>query len=108
MGESAILFYLLCYCFLNLGAFGVISILEQVDNAGSDVKDLRGLWYRRPTLAGLLAFFLLALAGFPPMAGFAAKYYIFYAALQGGHVDLLIISVLTPELDRWFGVRPLV
>ncbi|HEY5003718.1 MAG TPA: NADH-quinone oxidoreductase subunit N, partial [Ktedonobacteraceae bacterium] len=58
LGTGAILFYLLCYAFLNLGAFGVVSILERVDNSGNDVKDLRGLWYRRPVLAGLLAFFL--------------------------------------------------
>src|SRR5947199_57637 len=90
---------------MNLGAFGVISVLEHEDNTGSDASALRGLWYRRPTLAGLLAFFLLALAGFPPMAGFAAKYYIFYAALQGGHVDLLIISVLASVLGMYYYLR---
>ncbi|MBV9691242.1 MAG: NADH-quinone oxidoreductase subunit N, partial [Ktedonobacteraceae bacterium] len=68
-GLAAILFYLLCYTFMNLGAFGIVAILERVDNSGNDVKDLYGLWYRRPMLAGLLAFFLLALAGFPPLAG---------------------------------------
>jgi NADH-quinone oxidoreductase subunit N len=105
LGASAILFYLLCYCFLNLGAFGVISILERADNSGSDVKDLRGLWYRRPILAGLLAFFLLALAGFPPMAGFAAKYYLFYAAIAGGHPELLIIGVLASVLGMYYYLR---
>src|SRR5436305_7751477 len=61
IGISAILFYLLCYTFMNLGAFGVISVLEHEDNTGSDASALRGLWYRRPTLVGVLAFFLLAL-----------------------------------------------
>src|SRR5258707_1311243 len=84
VGISAILFYLLCYTFLNLGAFGVVSILEQTDNSGSSYKDIRGLWYRQPVVAGLLAFFMLALAGFPPMAGFASKDYLFYTSLHGG------------------------
>ncbi|MBV9706890.1 MAG: hypothetical protein JO125_05750, partial [Chloroflexi bacterium] len=101
-GLAAILFYLLCYTFMNLGAFGIVAILERVDNSGNDVKDLYGLWYRRPMLAGLLAFFLLALAGFPPLAGFAAKYYLFYAALQGGHPELLIIGVLASVLGIYY------
>ncbi|HEU5228676.1 MAG TPA: NADH-quinone oxidoreductase subunit N [Ktedonobacteraceae bacterium] len=104
-GISAILFYLLCYTFMNLGAFGVVSILERADNSGNDASDLRGLWYRQPILAGFLAFFLLALAGFPPMAGFAAKYYLFYAALVGGHPELLIIGVLASVLGMYYYLR---
>jgi NADH-quinone oxidoreductase subunit N len=105
LGTGAILFYLFSYAFLNLGAFGVVSILERVDNSGNDVKDLRGLWYRRPVLAGLLAFFLFALAGFPPMGGFAAKYYLFYTALVGGHPELLIIGVLASILGIYYYLR---
>src|SRR5579859_4366071 len=105
LGTAAILFYLLCYTFLNLGAFGAVSMLERADNSGLDAKDLRGLWYRRPVLAGFLAFFLLALAGFPPMAGFAAKYSLFYAAIAGGHPELLIIGVLASVLGIYYYLR---
>ena len=105
IGLSAILFYLLCYTFMNLGAFGVVAVLERTDNTGSRLSEIRGLWYRQPVLAGLLAFFMLALAGFPPMAGFAAKYYIFYAALQSGHPELLIIGVLASVLGMYYYLR---
>lgn len=105
IGMAAILFYLLCYAFMNLGAFGVVSVLERVDNSGNGYSDIRGLWYRQPALAGLLAFFMFALAGFPPMAGFAAKYYIFYAALVGGHAELLIIGVLASVLGMYYYLR---
>jgi len=104
-GLSAILFYLLCYTFLNLGAFGIVSLLERADNSGNDYSDIRGLSYRQPVLAGLLAFFMLALAGFPAMAGFAAKYYLFYAALLGGHPELLIIGVLASVLGMYYYLR---
>src|SRR5579883_1579513 len=77
IGIAAILFYLLCYTFLNLGAFGVSSALEAANAQANNLEEMRGLWYRQPLLAGLLAFFLFSLAGFPPMAGFAAKYYLF-------------------------------
>ncbi len=105
LGLSAILFYLLSYTFLNLGAFGIVSILERADNTGNNLSDIRGLWYRRPVLAGLLAFFMLSLAGFPPMAGFAAKYYLFYVALQSGHPELLIIGVLASVLGMYYYLR---
>jgi NADH-quinone oxidoreductase subunit N len=104
-GIAAVLFYLLCYSFMNLGAFGVISMLERADGTGSGIQDLRGLWQRQPVLAGLLAFFLLALAGFPPMAGFAGKYYMFYTALIGGHPELLIIGVLASVLGMYYYLR---
>ena len=105
VGLSAILFYLFCYAFLNLGAFGIVSVLERADNSGSSLSDIRGLWYRHPLLAALLAFFMLSLAGFPPMAGFAAKYYIFYAALQSGHPELLIIGVLASIFGMYYYLR---
>ncbi len=105
IGLSAILFYLFCYAFLNLGAFGIVSVLERADNSGNSLSDIRGLWYRQPLLAALLAFFMLSLAGFPPMAGFAAKYYIFYAALQSGHPELLIIGVLASVLGMYYYLR---
>src|SRR3989441_9108671 len=105
IGLSAILFYLLCYTFMNLGGFGIVSVLEQADNSGSDYSNIRRLWYRQPVLAGLLAFFMLALAGFPFMAGFAAKYYLFYAALLGGHPELLIIGVLASVLGMYYYLR---
>jgi NADH-quinone oxidoreductase subunit N len=105
IGVSAILFYLLCYAFMNLGAFGIVSLLERADNSGNDAKDIRGLWYRQPVLAGVLAFFMLALAGFPPMSGFAGKYYIFYSALQGGHPELLVIGVLASVLGMYYYLR---
>ena len=102
---ASILFYLLCYTFLNMGAFGIASLLERADNSGNDIQDLRGLWYRRPVLSGFLAFFLLGLAGFPPMAGFAGKYYIFYAALNSGHPELLLIGVLASILGMYYYLR---
>jgi NADH-quinone oxidoreductase subunit N len=105
-GATAILFYLSCYLFLNLGAFGVISLLERQDNGGYENSDLRGLWYRRPIVAGALAFFLISLAGFPPMAGFAAKYYLFYVALNNGHAELMIVGVLASVLGIYYYLRP--
>jgi proton-translocating NADH-quinone oxidoreductase, chain N len=105
VGATAILLYLTCYLFMNTGAFGIISLLERENNTGYQVNNLRGLWYRCPWVAALLALFLISLAGFPPLAGFAGKYYIFYAALVGGHPELLIIGVLASVLGIYYYLR---
>jgi len=107
LGMSAILFYLFCYAFLNIGAFAVISVLERLDGSGTGSAEIRGLWRRQPWLAGLLALFLFGLAGFPPMAGFAAKYYIFYTVLAAGHPELLILGVVASILGMYYYLRPI-
>ena len=59
-----------------------------------ELRDFAGLSKARPGLAALMTVFLLSLGGFPPMAGFIGKWYIFSAAVERGHYSLAIIGVL--------------
>jgi NADH-quinone oxidoreductase subunit N len=104
-GKGAVLFYLLTYAVTNLGAFGVIAVLEASDCANDRVSDYAGLWHERPYLAALMTIFLLSLGGFPPLAGFVAKWYVFTAAIQAGYVGLAIIGVLTSVVSVFFYLR---
>jgi NADH-quinone oxidoreductase subunit N len=82
-GVSAVLFYLIAYLFMNLGAFAVVAFLR--NRTGSeDLSAMRGMIYRSPVLVVALAVFLLSLLGLPPLAGFAAKFQIFAALFQAG------------------------
>ena len=94
-GKGAVLFYLLTYAITNIGAFGVIALLDNADRPNDQVKDYAGLWHDRPGLAVLMTIFLLSLGGFPPMAGFIAKWYVFSAAVKAGYTGLAIVGVLT-------------
>jgi NADH-quinone oxidoreductase subunit N len=69
------------------------------------LRDFAGLWQSRPGLAGLMTVFLLSLGGFPPMAGFIGKWYIFAAAVQEGHYALAIIGVLSSVVSVFFYLR---
>jgi NADH-quinone oxidoreductase subunit N len=104
-GKGAVLFYLLAYAVTNLGAFGVIALLESTDRANDHVRDYAGLWDAHPVLAGLMTMFLLSLGGFPPMAGFIAKWYVFSAAVKAGYTGLAIIGVLTSVVSVFFYLR---
>ncbi|HJZ77371.1 MAG TPA: NADH-quinone oxidoreductase subunit N [Vicinamibacterales bacterium] len=105
IGKGAVLFYLLVYAITNLGAFGVIALLETADRPGDRVADYAGLWNDRPALAALMTIFLLSLGGFPPMAGFIAKWYVFSAAVRAGYTGLAIIGVLTSVVSVFFYLR---
>jgi len=108
VGKGAVLFYLLTYAVTNLGAFGVIALLESAERPGDRVSDYAGLWNERPGLAALMTIFLLSLGGFPPMAGFIAKWYVFTAAMKAGYPGLAIIGVLTSVVSVFFYLRVVV
>jgi len=105
VGKGSLLFYLLVYAVTNLGAFGVISLLEDGDRPNDTVADYAGLWGQHPGLAALMTIFLLSLGGFPPMAGFIAKWYVFSAAVKAGYSGLAIIGVLTSVVSVFFYLR---
>jgi NADH-quinone oxidoreductase subunit N len=52
-----------------------------------------------------MTIFLLSLGGFPPLAGFIAKWYVFSAAVQAGYYWLAIIGVLTSVVSVFFYLR---
>jgi NADH-quinone oxidoreductase subunit N len=105
VGKSAVLFYLLTYAVTNLGAFGIVAVLEDVDAPNDGIADYAGLWTMHPTLALLMTIFLLSLGGFPPLAGFVGKWYIFSAAVAAGYNWLAIIGVLTSVVSVFFYLR---
>lgn len=104
-GQAAILFYLVTYAVTNLGAFGVLAALSSPDRPHDDLRDFAGLWQDRPGLAALLTVFLLSLGGFPPTAGFIAKWYIFNAAVDANQIGLAILGVLTSVVSVFFYLR---
>ena len=104
-GKAAVLFYLLTYAVSNLGALGIVALLGSAQNQHDQLRDFAGLYRSRPGLAGLMTVFLLSLGGFPPLAGFIGKWYIFSAAVQEGHYTLAIIGVLTSVVSVFFYLR---
>ena len=108
IGKGAVLFYLLAYAVTNVGAFGVIALLDNAERPNDQIRDYAGLSNEHPWLAGLMTVFLLSLGGFPPMAGFIAKWYVFSAAIKGGFVWLAIIGVLTSVVSVFFYLRVVV
>jgi NADH-quinone oxidoreductase subunit N len=95
LGLRYAIYYLTAYAFMNLGAFAVAAAVSTEDEQGSRLTNYRGLGRRRPYLAAAMTFFLLAMAGLPPTAGFLGKILILSTSVGAGYVwmgALLIVG----------------
>lgn len=107
-GTSGILFYMLSYAFMNIGAFAVIVLVGKQGEPNGTVMDFAGLGQKRPLLAAAMALFLFSLAGMPPTAGFIGKFYLFSGAVQEGYIWLAIIGVLNSAASVYYYLRVMV
>ncbi len=101
---TALIYYLVVYTVTNLGAFGVLALIEE-KVGGTDLSDLNGVGRRAPGLALMLTVFVLSLAGIPPLSGFFAKFYVFIAAWQEGAKWLVIFAVFNTIISLFYYLR---
>ncbi|MCS6988944.1 MAG: NADH-quinone oxidoreductase subunit N [Chloroherpetonaceae bacterium] len=103
-GYGAALYYSLVYSLMNIGAFGVIALIER-HREGVNAADYAGLFKEKPALAGVMALFMLSLTGVPPLAGFVGKYKLFAAAVESGMSWLAIVGVLASAVSAYYYLR---
>jgi len=107
-GVTATLVYLFIYAFMQLGAFGIIILMRRQDVIGDELKDLSGLYLRRPVAAFAMLMFMLSLGGIPPTAGFMGKFWLFSAAIESGFVWLAVIGVINSAISLYYYIRVVV
>jgi NADH-quinone oxidoreductase subunit N len=107
-GYAPVVMYLITYAIMNLGAFIVLATLSQREDSALNLHDMAGLSRRHPWMAFAMAVFMFSMAGIPPTAGFAAKYLLFYSAIQAGEIPLVVISVLCSAVAVYYYLRVLV
>jgi NADH-quinone oxidoreductase subunit N len=99
-GVAAVLFYLVAYLFTNLGAFAIVAFLRN-ETGSEELGTFRGLVTRDPVMTVLLAVFMLSLLGIPPLAGFAAKFNIFYVLFKAGQSYSALPNAQAHSLGMW-------
>jgi len=107
-GTAGILFYMLSYAFMNIGAFAIIILVGKKGETNGNVQDFAGFGFKHPVLALAMTIFLFSLAGMPPTAGFIGKFYLFSGAIQKGYVWLAIIGVLNSAASVYYYLRVMV
>ena len=107
-GGGAVLFYLLAYTFMNVGAFAVVIALGRKGEANEQFDDYAGLASRQPLIAAAMVLFMLSLTGIPPLVGFVGKLYLIEAIVQAGFVWLAVIMVLNSAISAYYYLRVII
>jgi NAD(P)H-quinone oxidoreductase subunit 2 len=103
-GYSSIVFYLLVYLFMNLGAFTCV-ILFSLRTGTDQISEYAGLYQKDPLLTLGLSICLLSLGGIPPLAGFFGKIYLFWAGWQAGLYGLVLLGLITSVASIYYYIR---
>ena len=105
---EAVSFYLVAYTVSILAAFGIVSILSGSERDADDLEDYRGLFWRRPVIAGVFTAALFSLAGIPATMGFVGKFYVLDAGAAAAAWPLIIILVVTSVAGLFYYLRVVV
>jgi NADH-quinone oxidoreductase subunit N len=102
---AAVAVYAVTYALMNVGAFGVVSMLAKNQNDPQTLDDIAGLGFRRPFYGLALSVCMFSLSGLPPTAGFVSKFYIFKTAVESGHSTVALIGILTSIVSVYYYLR---
>ena len=107
-GIAAVSFYLVAYFITTIGAFAIISVISGKDKETDDIKEYRGLYWRRPWLSAIFTAMLLSLAGIPLTAGFVGKFYVLLAGIHATLWTLVVILVVNSAIGLYYYLRIIV
>src|SRR5712671_1641777 len=105
---AAVLFYLLSYALVKVGAFTIVSQLGGKDEKHVTLEDYAGLSQRHPIAAAALSLFLLSLLGLPVTAGFFGKFYIFKAAVNSNLIWLAVLMAVNSIIGAYYYLKVIV
>jgi NADH-quinone oxidoreductase subunit N len=105
MAIEAVSFYLVAYTVTILAAFGIVTVLSGSERDADQLEDYRGLFWRRPVIAGVFSAALLSLAGIPATMGFVGKFYVLAAGAAVAAWPLIIILVITSVAGLFYYLR---
>ena len=105
---QAVLFYLITYGFMTIGAFAIVTMVRDAGGEANHLSRWAGLGKESPVVAGVFAFFLLAMAGIPLTSGFTGKWAVFTSAASGGAWPLVVVAVLLSVVAAFFYLRVIV
>ena len=101
---NGLLFYMLVYTLMTLGAFGVVIVAER-KGENLSLSDLSGFAVRHPWVSGAMALFMFSLAGIPPTAGFFGKLFVFKSVIEAGEIGLALVGVIASVVSVYYYLR---
>ena len=108
LAQAGMLYYLLVYAFMNIGAFAVVALLCKKGEEFNNISDFAGLGFKYPVIGLVMSVFLFSLAGLPPTGGFMGKFYLFTEALRSGYVWLVLAAGVNSVVSIYYYLRVIV
>jgi len=105
---AAVLFYLLGYSLVKVGAFTIVSEIGGQGERYLTLDDFAGLGTRQPFAAAAMSLFLLSLLGLPITAGFFGKFYVFKAAINSKLIWLAVLMTVNSAIGAYYYLRVIV
>jgi NADH-quinone oxidoreductase subunit N len=105
---AAVLFYLLGYSLVKVGAFTIVSEIGGQGERYLTLDDFAGLGTRQPFAAAAMTLFLLSLLGMPITAGFFGKFYVFKAAINSKLIWLVVLMTINTAIGAYYYLRVIV
>jgi NADH-quinone oxidoreductase subunit N len=102
LGGRALLYYLIPYSAMSVGAFAVVAARERELARDVTLDNLAGMMWERPLLGVSLATFMFGFAGLPPTGGFLGKFYVFSAAYDHGWLWLVIVGLAATAVSLYY------
>ncbi|MET1010264.1 MAG: NADH-quinone oxidoreductase subunit N, partial [Gaiellaceae bacterium] len=102
LGGRALLYYLIPYAAMSLGAFAVVAIRERELRAPVTLQNMAGFGWERPFLGASMALFMFGFIGFPPTGIFLGKFYVFSAVIDRGWAWLAIVGVVATAISVYY------
>jgi NADH-quinone oxidoreductase subunit N len=102
---TAVVFYLLTYAVMNIGAFAVVQLIARSGDRRTAIDDYRGIGFEAPVLAFSLSLFMLSLLGMPLTAGFMGKILVFGSAIDQHYYKLVVVGVLNTAVSAYYYLR---
>ena len=95
IGIRSLCLYMIIYMIMSLAIFTIIIALRNNNKHVEEINQLSGLSKTNPIISIFLSILLFSLAGIPPLAGFFAKFYVLFAAIDAELYFLAIFGVLS-------------
>jgi NADH-quinone oxidoreductase subunit N len=102
LGGRALLFYLISYAAMNLGAFAIVAARERELARPVTFDGLAGLGWERPFYGAAMSLFMFGFIGLPPAGLFLGKFYAFSAAVERGWTWLAIVGVAATVVSIYY------
>ena len=102
LGARALLYYLVPYAAMSIGAFAVVAARERELGRDITFEGLEGMGWERPFYGFAMWVFMLGFAGFPLTGGFLGKFYVFSAAYEAGLWWLVVVGVVATAVSLYY------